>query len=116
MAMLRKLAPQFIDEGRLMWLKAPLIRVEKGKQKHYFYSNEEYEKAGVSGVVTFYKGLGQMDPVDLKESMFNEKNQRFEKIVPSEEGIAQLEQLMGDVVLFRKEFVSTIDFSTFTPD
>lgn len=52
-----------------------------------------------------------MTPIEVEESMFGEY-QRFEVISPTADGIISLEQLMGDKVEPRKDFVfSNIDFS-----
>ena len=39
MACLTKLAPQFIIEKRLCWLRTPLFIVEKGKTRSYYFND-----------------------------------------------------------------------------
>ena len=65
------------------------------------------------GNIVFYKGLGQMSPKDLQESLFNSKYQHLEQLMPSEEGINTLLALMGEDVSPRKDFVQQIDFGGF---
>lgn len=111
MSLIHKLAPEFLEEGRLLWLKAPLYRVSSKGQNHYYYSEEELSK-GKKGEQTRFKGLGELGTTDTKASMFNPKNQRLEVIKYSKEGIVRLEELMGKDISFRKDFVlNKIDFS-----
>lgn len=113
MAMLQVLAPEFIKENRLFWLRAPTCKVET-KQKTYYYYNEEEFKSHPQGNITFFKGLGQMTDEDLKNSMFSKEWQHLEPIEYSEDGISILYSLMGEDVEPRKEFVfNNIDFSKF---
>lgn len=113
MAMLQVLAPQFLKENRLLWLRAPTCKVET-KTKIYYYYNEEEFRNHPKGNITFFKGLGQMTDEDLKNSMFNKEWQHLEPITYSEEGIQTLLELMSEDVEPRKEFVfNNIDFSKF---
>lgn len=113
MAMLQVLAPQFLKENRLFWLRAPTCKVET-KAKTYYYYNEEEFRNHPKGNITFFKGLGQMTDEDLKNSMFNKEWQHLEPITYSEEGIQTLLELMSEDVEPRKEFVfNNIDFSKF---
>ena len=113
MSMLQVLAPQFLQENRLFWLRAPICKVET-KNKTYFYYNDEEFKTHPKGSITFFKGLGQMTDEDLKASMFNNEWQHLEPITYSEEGIDTLLSLMSEEVEPRKDFVyNNIDFSKF---
>lgn len=113
MAMLQVLAPEFLKENRLFWLRAPTCKVETPKKTYFYYSEEEF-KNHPKGNITFFKGLGQMNDNDLKASMFNEEWQHLEPIIYSEEGINTLISLMSEDVEPRKEFVyNNIDFSKF---
>lgn len=113
MAMLQVLAPEFLKENRLFWLRAPTCKVETPKKTYFYYSDEEF-KSHPKGNITFFKGLGQMSDNDLKASMFNEEWQHLEPIIYSEEGINTLISLMSEDVEPRKEFVyNNIDFSKF---
>lgn len=113
MAMLQVLAPQFLKENRLFWLRAPTCKVETKTKTHYYYNEEEFRNHP-KGNITFFKGLGQMTDEDLKNSMFNKEWQHLEPITYSEEGIQTLLELMSEDVEPRKEFVfNNIDFSKF---
>jgi len=114
MSILQKLCPEFIQEGRLYWLKAPICKLDfKGKTWYYYSEEEVNTRNQKEGNIVFYKGLGQMSPKDLQESLFNSKYQHLEQLMPSEEGINTLLALMGEDVTPRKDFVQQIDFGGF---
>lgn len=110
-ALLYVLCPQFVMEGRLCWLRAPLYKVQSGKTIEYYFNSSELP-TNPKGEVSRFKGLGEQSSSDTEVSMFNPKYQRLEQIIPTEEGITVLKQLMGKEVQYRKDFVfSHIDFS-----
>lgn len=114
MAALQFLAPQFIEEGRLCWLRAPLYIVEnKGKETYYFTDEELNKVKGkITGNLTRNKGLGEMDPETAHTSMFTPEYQRMDVMEWSDDAIDLLYDLMGEQVEPRKEFImSKIDFS-----
>lgn len=113
MSALRYLAPEFLNEGRLYWLRSPLYIVKKGKTEEYYYTDEEFNnvKNKVNGVVTRAKGLGALSELQAKNSMFGDK-QKMEQIVASINAVIALEELMGKDVEPRRDFVfNEIDFS-----
>ena len=113
MAMAQVICPSILTENRLYWLKAPIYKVETKSKTYFYYTEEEFVKHP-QGVITKYKGLGQMDDKDLKNSMFSNEWQRLEPINFNEEGVKLLIDLMGDNVEYRKEFVyNYIDFNKF---
>ena len=111
MAALRYLAPKFLDEGRLCWLRSPLYIVKNGKKEEYYFTDEEFSKVKVKGEVTRAKGLGALSEEQARNSMFGE-SQRMDIIEPTPEAIALLEDLMGIDVEPRREFIfENVDFS-----
>lgn len=115
MAALHYLAPQFINEGRLCWLRSPLYIVKNGKKESYYFTDEEFNKVrnSVKGEVQRNKGLGALNPKQARTSMFTEEYQRLDTLSPSPEANLLLEELMGIDVEPRREFVfNKIDFST----
>ena len=111
MAALRYLAPQFLEEGRLCWLRSPLYIVKNGKNESYYFTDEEFNKAKVKGEVTRAKGLGALSEEQARNSMFGE-SQRIDIIEPTSEAIMLLEDLMGVDVEPRREFIfKNVDFS-----
>lgn len=113
MSLFKALMPQFIEENRLCWLKAPLFRIQKGKNNYYFYDEEELNASAIKGEQTRFKGLGELSAQDTQQSMFNKENQRMEVLIPDDNSFIRLEELMGSDVKFRKDFVfsGAIDFS-----
>ena len=113
MAMAHVIYPSLLTENRLFWLRAPIYKVET-KTKAYFYYTEQEFNNHPNGIITKYKGLGQMNDQDLHNSMFSPEWQRLEPINFSQEGLDMLCELMGPKVDFRKEFVyNNIDFTKF---
>ena len=113
MAALRYLAPQFLEEGRLCWLRAPLYIVKSGKNESYYFTDEDFNKVRgkVKGEVTRAKGLGALSETQARNSMFGE-NQRMDVLEPTEEAVYLLEDLMGKDVEPRTEFIfKNVDFS-----
>ena len=113
MAIIQKLCPEFIQEGRLYWLKAPVCKLESKGKTYYYYNEEEVENRKESGEMTFFKGIGQMQKKDLQESLFSPSNQHLEQLTPTEDGVEALLELMGEDVEPRKDYVQGIDFGGF---
>lgn len=114
MAALRYLAPNFINEKRLCWLRSPLYIVKNGKNESYYFTDEEFNKVRgkIKGEVQRNKGLGAMSVEQAKKSMFTSEFQRMEVLEPDEDSIYLLEQLMGEDVEPRRDFVfNNIDFN-----
>ena len=114
-ATLYKLAPEFIKEGRLCWLRSPLYIVTNGTKESYYFTDEDFNKIrnSVSGTVTRAKGLGELSDETAKNSMFSSAFQRLDVLSYTEEGIELLNELMGDNPELRRNYISkNIDFST----
>lgn len=115
MAAMLYLAPDFIKEGRLYWLRAPLYIVKNKGKESYYYTDEEFNKVRntIKGEVTRNKGLGEMDAESAKRSMFEKEHQRLDQITYDDEAIQLLQDLMGSDVEPRRKFIfNNIDFST----
>ena len=114
MAALSYLAPQFIKEGRLCWLHAPLYIISDGKKETYAFTDEEMNsmRGKIKGNISRNKGLGEMNPESARRSMFTSEFQRMEVLEYSDEAMEILYALMGEDVEPRRDFVMTkIDFS-----
>ena len=114
MAALAHLAPEFIKEGRLCWLRSPLYIVTNGKTESYYFTDEEFNaaKSKIKGEVQRNKGLGSLEAEQAKKSMFDPTYQRMDIMEYSEEAMNLLYDLMGEDVEPRREFLMTqVDFS-----
>ena len=89
---------------------SPLYRIRKGKDL-YVYSDEELEKAlkqfGGKADVQRFKGLGEMNPIQLWDTTMDPAKRILKKIVIEDAVKANetFEMLMGDVVGPRRKFI-----------
>lgn len=114
MSALKYLCPEFLEEGRLCWLRSPLYIVSKAGKETYYFTDEEFNaaKTSISGEVSRNKGLGSLSAEQAHNSMFTEEFQRMETLEVDDSAFALLEALMGENVLPRKDFVfEKVDFS-----
>ena len=115
MAALAHIAPKFIEEGRLCWLRSPLWIVSNGKKELYYFTDEEFNAAKAAGKiigeVQRNKGLGSLERDQARASMFGE-HQRMDVMEYSEEAMSLLYDLMGSEVEPRRNFImQNVDFS-----
>ena len=115
MANLYKLAPQFLAEDRLGWLRSPLYIVKNGKTEQYFFTDEEFNavRSTIKGEVQRNKGLGALSAAQAHTSMFTNEYQRMDILKATPEALTLLEQLMGEEISYRKDYIfNNVDFST----
>lgn len=115
MSALYHFCPQFIEQGRLCWLRSPLYIVKKNGKEDYYFTDRELDKAKekglVNGEVQRCKGLGSLSAEQARNSMFNE-NQHMDVLIPSSESDKMLEELMGKDIKPRKDYIfNNIDFN-----
>jgi len=114
MAALAYLAPDFIKEGRLCWLRSPLYIVNNGKKESYYFTDEEFNKdrVKIKGEVTRAKGLGELPADTARASMFTNEFQRMDVMEWNESAMDLLYDLMGEEVEPRRDFImNKVDFS-----
>ena len=114
MAALAHIAPEFIKEGRLCWLRSPLYIVTNGKTESYYFTDEEFNavKGKIKGEVQRNKGLGSLEPEQAKKSMFDPACQRMDVMEYSEDAMNLLYDLMGEDVECRRKFImENVDFT-----
>lgn len=103
------LCPEYLTSNRMYWLRCPLFK----QGKNYYYTYEEFieaERTSKAQIIRF-KGIGQLEGVDLKETMFNPQKRHLEPITFEDDGLELLQDLMGSKVEPRKDFVfNCIDF------
>ena len=114
MSALQYLAPEFIREGRLCWLRSPLYIAENRGKESYYFTDEEFNKVRnkIKGEVTRAKGLGELSDETAKASMFSSEYQRMDVLDWDADAVSLLYDLMGEDVDPRKEFIlKKVDFS-----
>ena len=114
MSALQYLAPEFIREGRLCWLRSPLYIIENRGKESYYFTDEEFNKVRnkIKGEVTRAKGLGELSDETAKASMFSSEYQRMDVLDWDADAVSLLYDLMGEDVDPRKEFIlKKVDFS-----
>ena len=114
MAALAYLAPDFIKEGRLCWLRSPLYIVNNKGKETYYFTDEEFnrDRAKIKGEVTRAKGLGELEAEVARQSMFTSGFQRMDVIEWNESAMDLLYDLMGEEVEPRRNFImENVDFS-----
>ena len=114
MCALYKVAPQFIEEGRLCWIRSPLYIVKNKDKEEYYFTDEEFNKVRnkVKGIVQRNKGLGSLSAEQAHNSMFVPENQHIDTLIPNETTLPLLMSLMGKDSEPKHDFIfENLDFS-----
>jgi len=105
-----------IEKGYLYIAQPPLYKIQAGKKIEYAYTEEGKEKILASlkeekttPSIQRYKGLGEMNPLELWETTMNPENRILLRvnIEDGEEADRIFDKLMGEEVLPRKKFIQT---------
>ncbi len=108
-----RMLPELVREGHVFLAQPPLYRIDAGKETHWALDDDDRDRilaelpGNVKPKISRFKGLGEMNPDELKETTMDPKRRRaLRVVVPSDlEADSTLNELMGKDPAPRFEFI-----------
>ena len=104
--------PELIENNHIYIAQPPLYQVSYGSSKRYIYTNDQLQeylsdKNRDRISIQRYKGLGEMNPLQLWETTMNPDNRKLQKVEIEDEIEADeiFNRLMGSKASLRREFI-----------
>ena len=102
---------ELVENGHVYIATPPLYLVKRGSKKVYAWSDEDRDKLvndfGTGASVQRYKGLGEMNAIQLWDTTMNPESRTFRQVSIENAGEADrvFSMLMGEDVPPRREFI-----------
>ena len=111
LAMIYRLMPDLIEQGKVFIAESPLYEINTKKDTYFAYDEKEKAKilSEIQGKYTIQrsKGLGENEPEMMKRTTMSPESRRLIKVMPyeAEETARVFEMLLGDDLEERKEHI-----------
>ena len=102
---------ELVENGHVYIATPPLYLVKRGSKKEYAWSDDDRDKLldsfGNGASIQRYKGLGEMNAIQLWDTTMNPDSRTFRKVTIENAGEADrvFSMLMGEDVPPRREFI-----------
>ena len=113
LAMIYRLMPTLINEGKVFIAESPLYEITCGDETWFAYTEKEKadvvsQLGGKKFSIQRSKGLGENDPEMMSLTTMNPSTRRLIKIEPSmaEEMAQKFDLLLGDDLAGRKDYIA----------
>ena len=112
LAMLYRLTPTLINEGKVYIAESPLFEIIQKGKSHFAYTEKERKEieSKLTGKYTINrsKGLGENEPEMMWLTTMNPKTRRLIQVLPEDaQSTAEMfDVLLGDNILGRKSFIA----------
>ncbi len=115
LAMLFRLTPTLIREGKVYIAESPLFEIQTKTETYFAYTEQEKarileELGNTKCTIQRSKGLGENNPDMMSKTTMNPESRRLIQVLPEEaEKTAEIfELLLGDNLQGRKEHIATV--------